>query len=179
MMRFVSWTGINLSEHIWEAARALYGDDNAAKHWASRCHGLLRESSGIGLLRYLQHSRRSRGSASGRSGRLEALDSLIDYLRPRLAITDYVEYRQWGFVIGSGMMESMCKQLVGQRLKGNGRQWSKPGAVAMTALIAQPINRAWNAFWAAEPHNRHPFGDAPPANIGCGLQLTSGPRELD
>lgn len=39
-----------------------------------------------------------------------------------------------------------------------------PVAVAMTALIAQRLNRAWDAFWCVRPFkgpcNRHPFGDA-------------------
>ena len=86
-------------------------------------------------MRYLERCRRGHTSRVGGSPKLDALDSLIAYLRPRLAITDYVEYRDRGMIIGSGMMEATCKQLVGQRLKGSGRQWSEAGALAMTALI--------------------------------------------
>ena len=82
------------------------------------------------------------------------MDALIGYLEPRLAITDYVEYRQKGYVIGSGMMESTCKQLVATRLKGSGRQWSESGALAMAALIGQRINQQWDAFWASRPLHR-------------------------
>ena len=146
--RILDW--FHLSEHIWEAAGALYGEEAAAKAWASECEERLRESSGIGLLRYLERSRRARSGSAG----LEALDSLSGYLRPRLAITDYVEYRDRGWVIGSGMMESTCKQLVGKRLKGSGRQWSESGALAMTALIAQRLNRTWEAFWSSRPLHR-------------------------
>ena len=151
-IRILDW--YHLSEHIWEAAHALYGHEDAAKGWASRCHGILRESSGIGLLRHLERSRRSRGSTSGCSKGLQALDGLIGYVRPRLAITDYVEYRERGLVIGSGIMESTCKQLVGKRLKGSGRQWSESGALAMTALLAQRLNRTWDAFWHSRPLQR-------------------------
>lgn len=150
-IRILDW--YHLSEHIWEAARALYVDEDGAKDWASRCHKLLKESSGIGLLRFLKHSRRSRCSGSPFVA-LSALDSLIGYLEPRLAITDYVEYRARGMVIGSGMMESTCKQVVGQRLKGSGRQWSESGALAMTALIAKRLNRSWDAFWRSRPLQR-------------------------
>ena len=146
--RILDW--YHLSEHIWEAARALYGEEAAAGAWASRCHGLLKESSGLGLLRYLERSRRSRSGSAG----LEGLDSLIGYLRPRLAITDYVDYRERGWVIGSGIMESTCKQLVTKRLKGSGRQWSESGALAMTALISQRLNRTWDAFWSSRPLQR-------------------------
>ncbi|MBU0717335.1 MAG: hypothetical protein KJ749_03725 [Planctomycetes bacterium] len=150
--RILDW--YHLAEHVWEAARGLYRDEPDAKKWASRCTGLLRESSGIGLLRYLERCRRSHASKPGGSAGLDALDGLIAYLRPRVAITDYVDYRARGLVIGSGIMESTCKQLVGQRLKGSGRQWSEDGAVAMTALIGKRINGSWEVFWASRPVHR-------------------------
>lgn len=150
--RILDW--YHLVEHVWEAARGLYRDEQAVKKWVSRCTGLLRESSGIGLLRYLERCRRGHAARADGSAGLEALDGLLDYLRPRLAITDYVDYRARGFIIGSGMMESTCKQLVGRRLKGSGRQWSESGALAMTALIAQRLNRSWEVFWASRPLHR-------------------------
>jgi hypothetical protein len=68
------------------------------------------------------------------------LDGLIAYLRPRVAITDDVDYQAKGMVIGSGIMESTFRQLVGKRLKRCGRQWTEGGALAMTTLIGQRIN---------------------------------------
>ena len=150
--RILDW--YHLVEHVWEAARVLYSDEQAVKKWASRCTGLLREWSGLGLLRYLERCRRSHASKPGGSVGLDALDGLMAYLRPRVAITDYVDYRAGGLVIGSGIMESTCKQLVGQRLKGSGRQWSEGGALAMTALIGQRLNRSWEVFWASRPIHR-------------------------
>jgi len=150
--RILDW--YHLVEHVWEAARALYPQEQSVKRWASRCTALLRTSSGIGLLRYLDRCRRSHASKPGGSAGLDALDGLIGYLRPRVAITDYVDYRAHGLIIGSGIMESTCKQLVGRRLKGSGRQWSEAGALAMTALIGQRINRSWDSFWASRPIHR-------------------------
>ena len=45
------------------------------------------------------------------------------------------------------MMESTCKQLVGQRLKGPGMHWIEQGAIAITALRATDLNGKWNSFW--------------------------------
>lgn len=146
--RILDW--YHLSEHIWAAGRQLYPDDAAeAQRWVDRCLTELHESSGIGLLRHLQRSRRAR-RADGRA----ILDALIGYVQPRLAITDYVDYRSAEYVIGSGMMESTCKQLVCQRLKGPGMQWSEGGALAMTALIAHRLNGTWDPFWASRPLQR-------------------------
>jgi hypothetical protein len=149
--RILDW--YHLMEHLWETARILHTDPAAAARWVKQCETLLWESSGIGLLRYLRRSRNARGTEASTPA-VQALDGLMGYVEPRLAITDYVEYREKGCVIGSGMMESTCKQLVGRRLKGSGRQWSEAGAVAMAALIAQRINHTWERFWASRPLQR-------------------------
>jgi len=147
--RILDW--YHLIEHVWEAARVLYSDESMVQRWVSRCEAVLAESSGIGLIRYLRHSRRAR---EGRTNELAALDALLGYLEPRVAVTDYVEYRQKGWAIGSGMMESTCNQVVGARLKGSGRQWSEPGAVAMAALVGKKVNYEWDTFWASRPLHR-------------------------
>jgi len=146
-IRILDW--YHLSEHVWEAGRELYTDEQAAKRWVEDCLDHLHDSSGIGLLRHLQRCRARRPSTDQ-----EILDRLIGYLEPRVAITDYVDYRGLGYVIGSGMMESTCKQLVSQRLKGTGMQWSESGALAMTALIAHRINGTWDRFWCSRPLQR-------------------------
>jgi hypothetical protein len=147
-IRILDW--YHLSEHVWGAGRELYRqNDKEAKRWVGDCLDHLHDSSGIGLLRHLERCRAARGPEAA-----EVLDGLLGYLRPRLAITDYVEYRDHGYVIGSGMMESTCKQVVGRRLKGTGMQWSESGALAMTALVTHRLNGTWDTFWAGRPLQR-------------------------
>ena len=146
-IRILDW--YHLSEHVWEAGRGLYEDESAVRRWVGTCLSHLYDSSGIGLLRHLRRSRMRRSPADQ-----PVLDQLIGYVAPRVAIMDYVDYRASGYVIGSGMMESSCKQLVSQRLKGSGMQWSESGAVAMTALIAHRLNKTWGHFWASRPLQR-------------------------
>ena len=145
--RILDW--YHLSEHVWAAGRALYPQEKAAGRWVDECLGHLHDSSGIGLLRHPERSRAVRPAAEQ-----SVLDGLIGYLRPRVGHTDYVDYRAAGYVIGSGMMESTCKQVVGQRLKGPGMQWSEAGAVAMAALVAHRLNSTWDRFWASRPLQR-------------------------
>ena len=86
-IRILDW--YHLSEHVWEAARLLYpSDEKAVRRWARTCLSHLHDSSGIGLLRHLERSRRLRPVSEQ-----AVLDPLLGYLRPRLAITDYVDYR--------------------------------------------------------------------------------------
>lgn len=146
--RIVDW--YHTAEHVWAAARTLYQEEKVAGRWAGRCLALLREYSGIGLLRYLRRSHRARHDAAAAA----ALAELIGYIEPRIAFMDYYEYRAGGYVIGSGLMEATCKQLVGQRLKGSGRQWSETGAVGLATLISYRLNGDWSAFWNTTPLRR-------------------------
>lgn len=150
--RILDW--YHAAQHVWATARALYPDEAAAKRWAERCLKLMAEYSGLGLLRYLRRSRAARSAAGESSAALAALAELIAYVEPRLAFMDYYEYRAGDYVIGSGLMESTCKQIVGQRLKGSGRQWSESGALAMATLISYRLNEDWAAFWATDPLRR-------------------------
>lgn len=162
----------HLSEYVWNAAHGLYANAADATAWAKNCLHILKESSGHCLLKHLERSRAARvGAASARTdvsagtnasaersaagpAVLGPLDTLMNYLRPRLHMTDYSDYRAKGYVIGSGMMESTCKHLVGNRLKGSGRQWHESGAINMTALNALRINREWDRFWTTKPLKR-------------------------
>jgi hypothetical protein len=152
-LRILDW--YHLVEHVWEAGRQLYPtDEAAAKRWVDTSVDHLHDSSGIGLLRHLEHCLQARGGGAASAWEKQALESLMGYVRPRLAITDYVEYRARGMVIGSGMMESTCKQVVEHRLKGNGMQWSESGALGMASLISHRLNGAWAEFWQSRPLQR-------------------------
>ena len=54
----------------------------------------------------------------------------------------YHLFREAGYPIGSGTVESACKHVVQQRLKQSGMRWSLIGAQAMLALrstlLSQP-----------------------------------------
>lgn len=146
--RILDW--YHLSEHVWAAGRMLYPEnEQGAAGWVDQCLDRLHDSSGIGLLLHLERCLKARGPAAS-----EALDPLLGYLRPRVTITDYVDYRKAGYTIGSGMMESSCKQTVGQRLKGSGMQWSEEGALAMSALVTHRLNGTTQSFWAGRPLQR-------------------------
>jgi hypothetical protein len=66
----------------------------------------------------------------------------------------YAEYRTAGYLIGSGTVESSCKQIVTQRLKCAGAQWIVPGAVHTAKARAAWLSGEWIpvcARWAELP----------------------------
>lgn len=129
------------SEHVWDCGKVLHSADDV-KPWVDEGLELLRTKGGEGLLDWLQPQ------LSGLRGRKrKAMNSLLGYFRSRVGLTNYPAYRENNCQIGSGMIESTAKQLVGIRLKGPGMHWSPIGASAVTALKAHNINNNWHNLW--------------------------------
>jgi hypothetical protein len=62
---------------------------------------------------------------------------------------DYPEYLRRGGQIGPGPVESACKTVVGQRLKGGGMRWGAAGADSVCHLRAlfRGEKGPWEGFW--------------------------------
>ena len=130
------------SEHVWDCAKILRSGQEAVNAWVAESLELLRHKGGEGLLEWL--SAQLKGL---RGKKRNALNSLLGYFRSRVGLTAYPIYRENEWQIGSGMIESTAKQLVGIRLKGPGMHWSPAGASAITALRAHNINNNWHSVW--------------------------------
>lgn len=61
---------------------------------------------------------------------------------------DYVFFRQQGYLIGSGTIESGCKQIVTMRLKRSGARWTESGArtVAKARAVWLSGQRQWETL---------------------------------
>jgi hypothetical protein len=135
------------AEHLGDWAKAWHPDDAAAaaalaQHW---CHRLKHEG-GAAVLAALTALDVSRRAAAVQ----EAQRQLVGYVTNQVHRMDYPRYRAKGWQIGSGPVESACKQVVGQRLKGSGMRWGEAGADAVCHLRALFRSEAsqWDAFWA-------------------------------
>jgi hypothetical protein len=65
------------------------------------------------------------------------------YFTNHAARMRYDQYRAKDYLIGSGTVESSCKQIVTQRLKCSGAQWIVPGAVATAKARAAWLSAEW------------------------------------
>lgn len=66
----------------------------------------------------------------------------------------YMELREDGFPIGSGMVESGCKRFRA-RLTGSGMRWSRAGAERMipvrAAILSNRFDEVWSAVYNSPP----------------------------
>ena len=58
----------------------------------------------------------------------------------------YDQFRAAGYMIGSGTIESACKQIVTHRLKLSGAQWTVTGAVQTAKARAAWLSGNWNSL---------------------------------
>jgi hypothetical protein len=65
----------------------------------------------------------------------------LDYFLTRLDHMDYPVFKAQGYPIGSGQVEAMNKNVIGNRLKRSGMHWSKSGASAMASARALSFSK--------------------------------------
>jgi hypothetical protein len=135
------------AEHLGDLAKAWHPNDEAAAGALAGawCHRLKAEG-GAAVLAVLREL-----DARGKSKAARALrETTVGYFANQVHRMDYPAYRAKGWQIGSGPVESACKTVVGQRLKGAGMRWGEDGADAVCHLRAlfRSEEGQWDAFWA-------------------------------
>ena len=76
-------------------------------------------------------------------------EEVLTYFRNQMHRMDYPTYEAKGWFIGSGAVESACKTVVGQRLKGSGMRWGESGgnAVCHVRALYRSERGQRDAFW--------------------------------
>jgi hypothetical protein len=126
-------------EKVWQAANSLLGQgEPATVAWVEQQKSLL----WCGQLRAVLHELRHicpRGQPIN-----GAVWALISYLLHNRRRMDYAAYRQAGYPVGSGSVESACKVVVHERMRQAGMRWSRAGAQAMLALRSILLSDRWD-----------------------------------
>ena len=132
------------SEYLGELARTLHPNDEAMREeWLGEwCHRL-KHKGGVKVLEDL-HELKVSGRAS-----CEVLVNVTRYFENQSHRMDYPYYVLKGWSIGSGPVESACKTVIGQRMKGAGMRWGEDGANSVGHLRAlfRSGDAQWDAYW--------------------------------
>ena len=133
--------------YLEKLAGALHPDDpEQAGACAAEWCRLLEEAGGATTLAvpraWQWPARRSAGSR-------RQWEEAEGYFENNLHRMEHPEHVAEGWHIGSGVVESACKTVVGQRLKGAGMRWGEAGAHALCHVRAlyRSEKGQWEAFW--------------------------------
>lgn len=131
-------------EHVSAVAQAAFGEGSAeAEAWYKEAERVLWDGAVETLLgekwRELPRRQRQRGKTI-RNGRV--------YFREHRERMRYKAFREQGYPIGSGSMESVCKNVVQWRMKRGGARWSRERVNPMLAVLGELHSGRWAEAWA-------------------------------
>ncbi|MFL5800254.1 MAG: ISKra4 family transposase [Roseiflexaceae bacterium] len=136
------------SSYLWAAAHAIYGEGtDLAKRWVTEHLAVLWEGQVLEVIATLQTH----------AGAGAAVAEAITYYTYHQGRMHYAEYRARGMQIGSGSIESGCKQVIGARLKQAGMIWAAAGAVAVASVRTWLKSGRWEEAMALRPRRQRSY----------------------
>lgn len=128
-------------EHLWEVGRAVVkGDEVKTKAWVEpRLHGM-RHGQEQKVLKELAALKVSRGPER------ETVEKQQNYFAGQAGRMNYKEIADRGWPIGSGAVESACRQSQ-CRFKRPGQFWTQRGLRHLCALDDARRNFHWDELW--------------------------------
>jgi len=123
---------------LWEAGKQIYDEGSAfVRPWVQEQETLLLENK---VEQVMAHMERFRDLAP-------ALASILHYFQQNAGRMHYGTYRQRGYFIGAGALESAGKQLTAARSKGAGMRWNVTDLNALLTLRCVFLQQSWQTYW--------------------------------
>ena len=133
----------HLVEKLWEVATTLFGEDQTATtSWVNAQKSHLWNSRTRAVIHAI------RGECPRGQPLPEKVRLVVGYIFNHRWRMRYKQFREAGYPIGSGTVESACKVVMQARMKQAGMRWSREGAQAMLALRSVLLSERWDEAWA-------------------------------
>ena len=128
-------------EHLWRVAHLSFQDKAQRERWVKK------RKTELWVGQAQQIATTIEMLAQQYPTHQTELKAEAGYFRNNQRRMQYQEFREEGYPIGSGTVESGCKQLVTMRMKGPGMRWSRSGAQNMLALRSAYLSLNWDDAW--------------------------------
>ncbi len=138
----------------------LGANDPKRKEWLEHARWLLLQPGGHGrVLRSIAKMKEIYGFKRSCS---EDAKTAERYLRRYRRFMDYAQLKSLGYSIGSGIVESACKQIVSERMKLSGMRWKKQGAQETISLRCILLSGVWDVVFSKWLNNKPAVKDQLP-----------------
>jgi hypothetical protein len=141
------------AEYLTRLAKVLHArDESRAVAQKKQWQRILQEEGGTTMIAVLEQfpwPERVPGLGAVR-------EEVLTYFRNQEHRMDYPSYEANGWYIGSGAVESACKTVVNQRLKGAGMRWGESGSheVCHVRALYRSEPSQWQAFWKRQVNKK-------------------------
>lgn len=131
------------TEHLQRFAEAAFNKEKERISWFFSARKDLKNGKIDSLLEQMKHHRKS-----SRASRRKIMTNQINYFdkRRNKGLLNYDKISQLNLPIGSGAVESLIRQAINLRLKGNGKFWLKENAEIILHARCQWLSGAWSDF---------------------------------
>lgn len=144
----VDW--YHASQHLHTAAQAYHPADPApAQRWYNQAQTTLFQGQPEKIVNDLRQRAQQLPQTA------EHLDTEAGYFENNKRRMDYLECREEGYLLGSGMVESGAKQFKA-RFCGPGMRWSRPGIERLIPIRSAILSHSFDTLWPIvynSPHN--------------------------
>jgi len=142
-IQIVDW--FHATEYITPVASAAFTPEDQQQAWITQVRTDLWDGDLDAVIaafdRFTDHHRAA-----------EAATKAVTYFTNNRHRMDYPTYRAKGYQIGSGTIESGCKQIVSQRLKVAGAIWDLDNCIKTAKARAALLSNQWLAISARREH---------------------------
>ena len=129
--------------HLSDVAKVAFGETEteAIQDWVKRTEPILYDGN------ITEVAARIRGLDTQHPEVSDIFEREARYFEKHAARPRYKKFREKGYQIGSGVIESACPQVVGQRCPQAAMRWKEKGINPVLALRCLVKNGDWDKYW--------------------------------
>ncbi len=134
---------MHAKSHLYDVAKVAFGETETedVETWVTETEPFLFDGNIPEVVS------RIRALATQHPDVCEILVRETGYFEKHAKRMQYKTFRDKGYQVGSGVIESACKHVVGQRCKQASMRWEKPGINAVLSWRCLLKNNAWDRYW--------------------------------
>ena len=138
-VQIVDW--YHAKEHLWKAAELIFGsrEKEESKEWIKKTRNILFSGEVESLAEEMAKECKRQNKKI-----TDELKTEQNYFVKNKDRMQYSRFEKLGYPIGSGTVESACKNLVQIRMKRCGMKWTEEGAHAVLKLRCMLLSDRWN-----------------------------------
>jgi hypothetical protein len=142
-IQIVDW--FHATEYIAPVAKAAFSDEDKRQAWIEQVQTDLWNGQLEAVIAAFDHFTQHLPAS-------EAATKALTYFSNNQHRMNYPEYRAKGYQIGSGTIESGCKQIVTQRLKVAGAIWDHDNVIKTAKARAALLSSHWDIITSRREH---------------------------
>jgi hypothetical protein len=135
---------IHVSEYVWDAATAIFGEKSRSK--STWVRGVLIDLLNSKTTKVIKDLKRINNQKQVSDTKQKQVEKAITYFTNHQHKMDYKKFIEKGYPVSSALVEAACGHLVKERMEQSGMRWSSQGAQNIMDIRAVKLNEDMEDF---------------------------------